>query len=100
MSRLNPFPKGVCLTDTNINLLSMGEAVARWQSDGQFLMTEVNHTDAYEGNDCNLPGDAIHSQTISKIDAVLGGMDFVKDVKAVETPTPAPEPAPAPVPSE
>lgn len=69
------------LCETNVTLLSLGEAVRRWTSDGQFMMSEVNHSDAYEANDNNIPLGS-SSEHISKIDAALAGMDFVKEVKA------------------
>lgn len=88
------------LCETNVTLLSLGEAVKRWTADGQFMMSEVNHSDAYEAKDNNIPRGA-SSEHISKIDAALAGMDFVKEVKAsapvdVVEPAPASETTPAP----
>lgn len=86
------------LCDSNVTILSLGEAVKRWTIDGQFMMTEVNHSDAYEAKDNNIPRDS-YSERISKIEAALAGMDFVKEVKAGAAGSdPAPagsDPAPA-----
>lgn len=83
--------KDINLCDTNVTLLTLGEAVRRWTADGQFMMSEVNHSDAYESNDNNIPRGS-SSEHINKIDAALAGMDFVKEVKASpagDTPAPA-----------
>lgn len=73
--------KDINLCETNVTLLTLGEAVRRWTADGQFMMSEVNHSDAYEAKDNNIPRGS-SSEHIGKIDAALAGMDFVKEVKA------------------
>lgn len=83
------------LCDTNCVVLTLGEAVKRWTKDGQFMMTEINGSDSYQSKDTNIALDS-YSARISKIEAALAGMDFVKDVKAPADPAPAPtDPAPA-----
>lgn len=90
--------KDINLCETNVTLLTLGEAVKRWTTDGQFMMTEVNHSDAYEAKDNNIPRGS-SSEHIGKIDAALAGMEFVKEVKvgsetqapALETQAPASE---------
>ena len=91
------------LCDTNVSVLSLGEAVKRWTKDGQFLMTEVNGSDSYQAKDANIDIGS-YSARISKIEAALAGLDFVNDVKASADPAsspvdPAPSPAPAPAPA-
>lgn len=77
------------IVDTNCVVLTLAEAVKRWSSDGQFMMTEVNSSDSYQSSDPNIDI-ASYSARISKIEAALAGMDFVKDVRAVsDTPAPA-----------
>lgn len=100
MSRLRKRKDNRNLCDTNCSLLSMSEAVARWTKDGQFMMTEVNGSDSYQSKDTDIPLDS-YSARISKIEAALAGMDFVKEVKASpscssSTSDSAPAPAPAP----
>lgn len=70
------------IVDTNCVVLTLAEAVKRWSSDGQFMMTEVNSSDSYQSSDPNIDI-ASYSARISKIEAALAGMDFVKDVRAV-----------------
>lgn len=90
--------KDKCITDTNVSVLTLGEAVKRWKSDGQFLMTEVNGSDSYESNDNNInPADV--TSRIDKIESVLAGLDFVKEIHAPKA-EPQPEPTPAPAPAE
>lgn len=81
------------LCDTNCVVLTLGEAVKRWTKDGQFMMTEVNGSDSYQSKDTNIDIGS-YSARISKIEAALAGLDFVKDVKASADPAPA-DPAPA-----
>lgn len=83
MKRINK-RKDVSIVDTNVTLLSLGEAVRRWTADGQFLMTEVNASDSYESKDANIPRGS-YSERISKIEAALAGLDFVKEVQASST---------------
>ena len=71
--------KDIC--DRNCVLLDMSEAVKRWTSDGQFMMTEVNGTESYQSKDNNIELGS-YSERISKIEAALAGMDFVKEVRA------------------
>lgn len=88
------------IVDTNCVLLSLGEAVKRWTADGQFMMTEVNSSDAFQAKDTNIPRGS-YSERISKIEAALAGMDYVKEVKASSTtPEPKPSSQPQPAPSE
>lgn len=68
------------LCDTNVSLLSLSEAVARWTSDGQFMMTEVNHSDSYQSEGIEIPFDS-YSHEIGKIEAALAGMNYVKEVQ-------------------
>lgn len=99
-SRLNPRSLDTDLCDKNSNVLSLGEAVARWHESGQFLMAEVNHSDAYEGktNELN-SGDIIGR--ISKLESYLNGIQAVNEIKAEkaskepknDVPAPASEPS-------
>lgn len=91
------------IVDTNCVVLTLAEAVKRWSSDGQFMMTEVNSSDSYQSSDPNIDIGS-YSARISKIEAALAGMDFVKDVRAVSessvssdisVPAPVDTPAPA-----
>lgn len=83
------------IVDTNCVVLTLAEAVKRWSSDGQFMMTEVNSSDSYQSSDSNIDI-ASYSARISKIEAALAGLDFVKDVRAVaDMPAPADTSAPA-----
>ena len=101
-TRLNPFT-GKNLTDTNVSVLSLADAVRRWTQSGQFLMTEVNHVDSYESNDSNISLKDAQALNVDKFDAVLSGIDFAKQMQAGSdfgTPTDSPAPAPVPAPAE
>lgn len=100
--RLNKRKSCVNLTDTNVSILSLGEAVRRWRESGQFLITEVNHTDAFESVDVNIKFEDAQSMCVPRIEAVLRGLDFVKQVHVVPETPPAtpPETPPAVSPVE
>lgn len=66
-------------------MLSLNEAVERWHRDGQFLMTEVNSSDSYEGDNVDIPAGDRMSTRISKIEAFLAGQGFVKEIHAIPT---------------
>lgn len=86
--RLNKRKPCVNLTDTNVSILSLGEAVKRWRDSGQFLMTEVNHTDSFESVDVNIKFDDAQAMCVPRIEAVLRGLDFVKEVHATSEKSP------------
>lgn len=80
-SRLNQRSMDVDLCDKNENVLQLSEVVKRWHESGQFMMSEVNHSDAYEGKSVDLnTGDIIGR--ISKLESYLMGIHAVNEVKA------------------
>lgn len=80
-SRLSPRVDETDLCDKNDNVLSMPEVVKRWHESGQFMMQEVNHSDAYEGKSADLNNGDIIGR-ISKIESYLMGIHQVNEMKA------------------
>lgn len=78
------------MCDKNCNVLSLGEAVRRWRQDGQFMMTEVNGSQAYEKTDSMIPESESTRMHLPKLEAALAGIQVANEVAEPSKPAEPP----------
>lgn len=82
----------VNMTNQNVNMLSLQEAVSRSERTGTFLMAERGEDGGFEGSDNSFDPDTM-IQRLSKVDTALNGIDAAGKLFTKE-PEPKPNPEP------
>lgn len=97
---LNKRKPCIKLTDTNCNIIPLNVAAERAAETGAFMLAEKSGIGSYESDTVDIKAENITDMVVSKVQAALRGLEFIKEATADKTTpvvesTPVVEPAPA-----